>query len=352
MAVDAEGNLINPSGLPASSKYTFVQYNPDEVDGLPAPPLAAVNCNLNEAEEATLVDVEREEWDEGTDDKWKAYQALRAERKKFYAEQKELAKHRERLRIRNDEDQENIKGDPTTKSDTKAEGYSVVKQEAAQANPEGLSEEGRKALFQNYANYRQRQNDRWRQKINSYFAKKKSALIAAYAEYRDELGRCEQKFLERLPDSDPVMTRDRVEAIAGKPEPDGDCVAWLDAIKEVHGYEPNQELVANLLRTSQVIENPADGDQVEVYAESEKFIDGPMPSVIDQKNLRSKDKVFVETEFAPLNSDDDGAFNVIQEAEAVSRLHKVTKTERETSTHEAEPGEDLLSNTLAASDVE
>lgn len=149
MAVDAEGNLINPSGLPASTKYTFAQYNPDEVDGLPAPPLAAVNCNLNEVEEATLVDVEREEWDEGTDDKWKAYQALRAERKKFYAEQKELAKHRERLRIRNDEDQEGVKGDPSaTKSDTKGEGYSVVKQEAgAQPNPDGLSEEGRKALF-------------------------------------------------------------------------------------------------------------------------------------------------------------------------------------------------------------
>lgn len=87
VAVDGEGNLIAPSTSepPAISKYTFVQYDPDKVDGLPAPPLAAVNCNLIEETEV-LVDVERERWDEGTDDKWKAYQALRAERKKFYAE--------------------------------------------------------------------------------------------------------------------------------------------------------------------------------------------------------------------------------------------------------------------------
>lgn len=242
VAVDAQDNLISPTKLPANSKYTFVQYNPDEVDGLPAPPLAGVNCNLNEADEQTLVDVEREEWDEGTDDKWKAYQALRAERKKFYAEQKELAKHRERLRIRNDEERAQQKGeDNIAKSDTKGEGYSVVKQEATAAHADGLSEEGRKALFQNYASYRQRQNDRWRQKINSYFAKKKSALIAAYAEYRDELGRCEQKFLERLPDSDPVLTRDRVEAIVGNLDNNHDTAAWMDAIREVHGYEPNQE---------------------------------------------------------------------------------------------------------------
>lgn len=150
------------------------------------------------------------------------------------------------------------------------------------------------------------------------------------------------------------MTRDRVEAIAGKPEPDGDSAPWLDAIKEVHGYEPNPQQVASVLGAAQVIENPADGDQVEIYAEAEKFIDGPLPSVLDQKNLRNKDKVFVETEFAPLNSDDDGNFNVVQEADAVRRLHKVTKTERETSAHEVEPGEDPQDHriSMAARDVE
>jgi hypothetical protein len=344
VAVDAEGNLVTPSTAepPATSKYTFVQYDPDQVDGLPAPPLAAVNCNLIEEKEV-LIDVEREAWDEGTDAKWKAYQALRAERKKFYAEQKELAKHRERLRIRHDDEspEAGTKGE-FTKSDP-LKGESLVKQEGAAAQPghDGLSEEGRKALLENYANYRQRQNDRWKQKINSYFAKKKSAVIQAYAEYRDELSRCEQKFLERLPDSDPVRVRDRIEAIAGKQEPDNDAADWLEAIEEVHGYEPNEELVAALISGEQFIENPADGDAVEIYAEAEKFVNGPLPSAIDQRNLRPKDKVFVETEIAPQNSDaEDGEFDVAEEAGAVERLKRVVKVERETSTHEAEPGEE------------
>lgn len=68
--------------------------------------------------------------------------------------------------------------------------------------------------------------------------------------------------------------------------------------------------MASLVDAEQVIENPADGDQVEIYAEAEKFTDGPAPSVLDQKNLRSKDKVFVETELAPPNSDDEGNFDV------------------------------------------
>jgi len=177
-------------------------------------------------------------------------------------------------------------------------------------------------------------NDRWRNKINSYFAKKKSAIIAAYAEYRNELTKCEQKFLERLPDSDPGMTRERVEAIVGSTDPEINA-AWLDAIREVHGYEPNPLQVMKLINADQLIENPADGDQIEIYAEAEKFGDGPLPDVLNQRNICSKYKVFVETEFAPPNSDDEGNFDVHQEADAVRRLHKVTKTERETSYHEA-----------------
>ena len=93
--------------------------------------------------------------------------------------------------------------------------------------------------------------------------------------------------------------RDRIEAIAGKQEPDNDTADWLEAIEEVHGYEPNEELVAALFSGKQLIENPAEGGDVEIYAEAEKFVDGPLPSVIDQRNLRPKDKVFVETEIAP-----------------------------------------------------
>jgi hypothetical protein len=67
-----------------------------DFDRPPIPPLASINPYV--IKDMTVLDVEQEAWGEGADTRWKAYQQLRSERKRFYAEQKEMKKHRRRMR--------------------------------------------------------------------------------------------------------------------------------------------------------------------------------------------------------------------------------------------------------------
>lgn len=61
---------------------TFVEYDDDiEYDRPPTPPLASMNVFLEEVE---LQDIGEENFDEGTDSKWKTYQNIRRHRKQFY----------------------------------------------------------------------------------------------------------------------------------------------------------------------------------------------------------------------------------------------------------------------------
>ena len=61
-----------------------------EYDRPPTPPLAAVNINLETDEQ---INIEQENWNEGSDSKWKTYQNIRKHKKKIWAEEKEMKKH-------------------------------------------------------------------------------------------------------------------------------------------------------------------------------------------------------------------------------------------------------------------
>ena len=70
----------------------------------PVPNLASMNPD---AEKPTdILDVEAEIWGEGADSKWKAYQQLRSERKRYYAEQKELRRNKRHMRYRGRDDRD------------------------------------------------------------------------------------------------------------------------------------------------------------------------------------------------------------------------------------------------------
>lgn len=65
-----------------------------EYDRPPTPPLARANIFI---EPSGTVDIEEEKWDDGMDEKWKSFQQIRREKRRFWAQQKELAKQAEEM---------------------------------------------------------------------------------------------------------------------------------------------------------------------------------------------------------------------------------------------------------------
>ena len=86
---------INDGEQNFEAAYKFVNYEAEqlEFERPPEAPLASVNPYLAEN---PILDVESELWDEGADQRWKAYQQLRTERKRYFAEQKENRRHGKR----------------------------------------------------------------------------------------------------------------------------------------------------------------------------------------------------------------------------------------------------------------
>lgn len=54
----------------------------------PTPPLASSNVYAHQAKDET--NIEEENWQLGTDSKWKAFQNIRMHKRKFWMQQKEL----------------------------------------------------------------------------------------------------------------------------------------------------------------------------------------------------------------------------------------------------------------------
>ena len=128
-------------------------YDPSlDLDIPPVPSLASINPN----EVCAVQDVAREAWGEGTDTKWKAYQQLRAERKKYYAEQKEMKLHKKRKALlgkaAGEVPVQSIGDTAWSKDgDIPTEVLMRIKQEVVDAVPvNGLSALSKKAVYENF----------------------------------------------------------------------------------------------------------------------------------------------------------------------------------------------------------
>lgn len=65
-------------------------------DRPPTPPLGGENINLAE-DAAFKQDTEQEDWNEGSDSKWKTYQSIRNFKKKVWYEEKQFRQHIQRM---------------------------------------------------------------------------------------------------------------------------------------------------------------------------------------------------------------------------------------------------------------
>lgn len=61
-----------------------------EYDRPPTPPLAPDNINMEIEDQ---INIEEENWREGSDSKWKTYQNIRKHKKAQWAKDKEMRKH-------------------------------------------------------------------------------------------------------------------------------------------------------------------------------------------------------------------------------------------------------------------
>ena len=89
ISTNVDSNTEEQESEPVQISHKFQEVYEEELacgqveyDRPPTPPLASANINL---EDETVQDIGDERWEEGVDQKWKSFQTIRREKRRFWA---------------------------------------------------------------------------------------------------------------------------------------------------------------------------------------------------------------------------------------------------------------------------